>query len=242
MATVTFTREEIDRTITELLRRRTVLGGYLPDVLLFAGNMPGYELARTAIVTGGKQLIDVFGVGSNYNRGEKNYHRIFVNMRQYNNGSVHHAGESSYRQTQTLPVPLYQREVVYASTKNILYDIRTVCSGTDATKYDRICTDIAFGALTTSGACVAIPVLKPDMTFDSSRTFLIRYLGTNAVFVGDFLERQITFEVVDVWLTGEISPWGVTVPTTNIPPLTHIIGTGGPESDPPPTEIIVDSQ
>lgn len=241
MATVSFTREEIDRTITELLRKRTVAGGYLPDVLSFPSNMPAYEAARAAIITGGNQLIDVFGVGSNYNRGEKNYNRIFVNLRQYNNGTVSHAGESDYVQTQSGPT-LYQRELVYASTKNIIYDIRTVCSGKEATKYDRICTDIVFGALTTSSSCVGIPVLKPDFTFDYNRMFFIRYLGTNAVNIADFLERQIAFEVVDVWLDGDIGPWGVTVPTTNIPPINRIIGSGGAEEVPPPSEIIVDSQ
>jgi hypothetical protein len=234
-----FTREEIERSITEHIRQRAIALGYLPDVTLFVGNMAGYQAARAAIITGGKELIDIFGIGSADNRGEKTYHRIFLNLRQYNNGSVTHAGDSGYVETSP---GVYDRQVVNASMKTIIYDLRTVTAGVNATEYDRICLDLIMASLTTSSAGYGLPALKADMTFDLNKRMNIRYTGSNEIKGTDFFERQITFEVFDVWLNGSSGsvPWGTSIPTAGILPIDRIIGNGGIEGEPPQTIIDVE--
>jgi hypothetical protein len=239
---VSFTRSEIERTITERIRLRAVALGYLPDVMLFQGNLAGYEAARQAIIAGGKEIVDIFGVGSLDNRGEKFYNRIFLNLRQYNNGTVSHWGESSYVETQSVPSPLYSREQVYGSTRSLIYDIRSVCGGVNATEYDRLCLDMIMGSLTTSNVGFYLPVLKPDMTFDNTRRFGIRFAGSNEIKTTAFFERLMSFEVFDVWLDGETSSWDITTPTTGIVPLIEVEGTGGADELPEPNEIIVNSK
>ena len=140
----TFTRQEIEETLTNLIRQRAVDLGYLPDVTQFVGNPAGYKAARQAIIDSGKEIIDVFGIGSADERGEKKYHRITLNLRQYNNGSITHYGDSIYQDDGN---GNFNRVEGFASSRNILYDLRSSVSGPNATEYDRICLDLVMSAL-----------------------------------------------------------------------------------------------
>lgn len=234
----TFSRREIEQTIINLIRERAVVEGYLPDERAFA-TANDYKAARQAIIAGGKELIDVFGVGAASMRGEKKYHRIWLNMRQYNNGSFGHWSESGYIQTGTNP-DVFAREQVFGSTKTIIYDIRASVEGLNATEYSRICLDLVMGALTTSAVGIYIPVLKPDFTYDVDRRFLLRYTGAQEIKTTKFLEHLMTFEVVDVWLDSDTgTSWDTNYPTTGIVPLERVIGEGGIEGEPPETIIDV---
>lgn len=222
----TFTRAEIERSIMDCIRRRLVAMGFLPDAVPYflSNDNAGYLAARQTILSGGKQLIDVFGIGSEDDRGEKFYNRIFMNLRQYNNGLVSHWNNSSY---EDIGGGLYERRTVFGSTRSILYDIRSV---TMSAEYDRICTDAIMGGLTTSFAGYAIRVTGADYSIDPNRFFLIRYKGSQEIKTPKFFERLYTYEVLDVWLDGEVS-WDTFAPTTNIPPISRIIGTGGTIDD-----------
>lgn len=223
----TFTRSEIERTLMDRVRRKLVALGYLPDSVPFflTNNPAGYLAARQAIITSGKELIDVFGIGSEENRGEKFYHRIFLNLRQYNNGLVSHWNNSDYKETSP---GVFERQTVTGSTRSILYDIRSVTMNAE---YDRICTDAIMGGLTTSFAGFGLPVTNADYTIDNNRVFLVRYKGSQEIKTPKFFERLYTYEVLDVWLDGENYSWDTIVPTTNIPPLSRIIADGGPTDD-----------
>lgn len=239
MAAATFTRQEVEHTIIELIRRKVVEVGHLPDVRAFAGNLAGYVAARQAQVAGGKDLIDVFGIGSNKTRGEKFYHRIFLNLRQYNNGTVSHWSDSDYIDTQSGAAGNFDRNAVYGSTTDILYDIRSVVNsetGDGIADIDRLCFEIVFAALTKSMVGIYLPVWDESLgDFDPSRRFLIQYQGAQEIKVG--LERLMTFLVHDVWLDGEFLSLDTTPETLNIPPLTQVLG-DGIIGDEPPTNII----
>lgn len=231
MAKVTFTRAEIERTIMDMVRRKVVQMGFLPDSVPFylANDEAGYLAARQAIIAGGKQLIDIFGIGSEENRGEKFFNRIFMNLRQYNNGLTSHWNNSSYEDISPLQDgSLFERQTVFGSTRSILYDIRSVTMNAE---YDRVCTDAIMGGLTTSFAGYGVKVVNSDYTIDNSRFFLLRYKGSQEIKTPKFFERLYTYEVLDVWLDGENYSWDTFVPTTNIPPLTRIISEGGPNDD-----------
>lgn len=231
-----FSRREIEQTIINLIRERAVAEGYLPDERAYA-TRGDYEAARAAIIAGGKELVDVFGVGANSMRGEKKYHRIWLNMRQYNPGAVSHWGESGYIQTNDAPVE-YAREQVFGSQKTIIYDIRAAVEGLNATEYSRICLDLIMGGLTTSTVGIYIPVLKPDFTYDTDRRFLLRYTGAQEIKGPKFFEHLMTFEVVDVWLDSDTgTSWDTSFPTTGIVPLTTVQVEGGIDGEPPQTII-----
>lgn len=233
----TFTREEIEHTLINLIRQRAVALGYLPDVTLFAGNKAGYLAARQAIIDSGKELIDVFGIGSADERGEKTYHRITLNLRQYNNGSITHYGDSIYQDDGSGG---YNRVQGFASSRNILYDIRSSVSGPNSTQYDRICLELVMSALGTLSVGKYLPTLVNVTTgeYDSDRRFLCAYNGSQEIKGTDFFERLMTYEIIDIFLRG-VTDWNSEIPTSNIVPLGEIEGSGGPDGDPPQTIINV---
>lgn len=68
---------QLDNGIFELIRKELVLRGYLPDVdIVGLGN--GYKVAKQAIVTSGKQVIEIHQPGSYESRGETNTNDIII--------------------------------------------------------------------------------------------------------------------------------------------------------------------
>jgi hypothetical protein len=221
-----FSRLELERTIQERIRQRTVALGYLPDLMAYLPETlitrAAYEAARVAVITSGKQLIDVDGIGNVEARGEKTVNKFYINLRTTNAGSIAHNAEYY---TQTSPTT-WEKKLVRGSTKNLLIDIRTVCR---ETAYDRICSEILWAALTSSDVGKALAAVKPDHTFDNTKTFLIRSLSNNEIKGGNFFERLHTFELIDVWLEN----FDEDVVNANIPSLTNI--QGHLTLEPPPT-------
>lgn len=78
-----FTRTNIEDTFFELLRRKVVAAGYLPDYTTFTGTdeqkSTAYNAAKLALAAT-RDIIEVFGPGSYKSSGEKNINNILVNI------------------------------------------------------------------------------------------------------------------------------------------------------------------
>ena len=214
MAELVYSREQIEQTLTERMRDAVVNLGLLPDVRLFLpANEAGYIAARQAIITGGNEIIDVFGIGSAEVRGEKAINKIFMNLRQFTTGSVAHSDlfTESYDDNGTTKF----REVqVNGSTMNMILDVRSVVK---STKYDRYCTEAIMRGMTQSIQGIFVPILDSngDPTED---TFLLKFVSSQEIKGKDFFERLYTFEAQDIW----IGNWDAPIVRDNIPMLTRI--------------------
>ena len=212
----TVSREEIERTIFEFIRLRLVAMGFLADVAAYQPSNPAnkaaYEAALQAIRTGGDEVIDLYGVGSNEKRGEKRVNKLFINLRQSNPGSVSVWGESLDPNSGNPNV--YERRFFSSSTSDLILDVRSVC---DKTEYDRICTQAVMQGITASRTGQALPVVLNDGTQDGTRYILVRFVNSTDIRTPQFLERLYTFEVIDVWL----DDWGYVPYITGIPQLTE---------------------
>lgn len=77
MASYKIKQSELDNGIFELLRLEAVSRGFLPDFAAL-GSQSAYEAAKPGIRAGGKQIVEVFNVGSWKSRGEKNINNIIL--------------------------------------------------------------------------------------------------------------------------------------------------------------------
>lgn len=200
---------------------RIVAGGYNVYPEAYA-TIPDLEAARQAIIAGGDQIIDVFGVASGKKRQEKSVNRIVINLRKTDLGSVAYSGDSYYRQTNVAPNK-YERVKVDGGTFRLTYDVRTV---TESVEYDRICFDAIIGGLTNHRRYLSA-MDRDTITYNDERTFLIEHKGDTDVKGMRYFERIYTFEVIDVY----IGSYDETVVTTDIPELTEITADGIVQKD-----------
>lgn len=68
---------EVDNGVFEAIRLEIVARGYLPNFVAMANNA-AYEAAKVAIRASGKQIIEVFGVGSAISKGMENINAITI--------------------------------------------------------------------------------------------------------------------------------------------------------------------
>lgn len=212
-----FSRQGVEQTLTELMRQVAVNLGVLPDVALYLpSDKAGYIAARAAIITGGDEIVDIYGVGSGEKRGEKLINKVFLNLRQQNEGGISHSGlaTESYDDNGTTK---FRERQVEGSTMNLVYDVRTV---TQSTEYDRLCTQIVFQGLTQSRQGIYVFILDGDGN-QTNKTFLLRFLSSQEIKTPSFFERLYTFQVEDVW----IENWDAPILRDNIPQLTRITST-----------------
>lgn len=71
---------EVDNGIFEIIRLEVVARGYLPNFTAYQ-NKNDYNNAKKAIITGGKEVIEIFGVGGFDSRGEKNENNIIIDRK-----------------------------------------------------------------------------------------------------------------------------------------------------------------
>ncbi|HOZ81944.1 MAG TPA: hypothetical protein PLJ18_11510 [Niabella sp.] len=73
-----FKQSEISDGIFEVIRKAVVAGGYLPD-FVSAGSSSAYQSAKGAIISSGKEVIEVFNVGTYKSKGEDMNNNIIIN-------------------------------------------------------------------------------------------------------------------------------------------------------------------
>lgn len=215
---------QLDRTIEKLIKDMVVSKGYLAA---FTGDKDAYKTANQLIKDSGKDLIEVFGVGSNSDRKDVQPNRITVNRENllpslsggFDIGSsplggLHTSHYEKYTETvDNEEVTKFRKLKNVSRTVNIIYHIRTV---TNTTKYERICLETL---LEVFDIHKYVPVLNSDYTaFDNEQVVLVETDNyTDVTTRMDLKEMLFIIHVKDVCLQ-----YGNNVLLDNIAPLTEV--------------------
>lgn len=183
---------ELDRGITNAIRKKLVLAGYLPDKLIY--NTPAtYKAAKDAIVSGGKQVIEFSGPGNAENRGELVMHKIIISRGDQREGSIGGWPEFYYEPNPADPTNKYDKYLLPDKTENVEYEVRYV---TDLVEYDEIINHIisqALGQRKYLPGCSSTGVDISEVALFERRT-VVDLSNKN------FIEKLYRFEAIDVWL------------------------------------------
>ena len=206
------TLETLDNTLLEYIRRKAVSSGLYPDWRALSHitddrlKQQAFEDAKKAITNSGKDLIEVYNVGSSRSRHVKGFNKIILNRTNISLGSVGATHRSYY-----VPQGSHFIKKNYPnSTHNIEYDIRLVCNNS---KYERIMHDIILGAL---GTRKSLPTLLADNTFKGSYVN-IENTGNVNLSSDEFIEYVYKFSILDVWLDNS-----TLMDTITIAPITQL--------------------
>ena len=131
------TLETLDRTIFEFIRLAVVESGYLPDWRSYSGTNSEKQLAynndKQTIRDSGKEIIEVFGVGTGEDRYRDDYNRIVIDRASIDMG----VGMGGF--TYTSDGNSFIKTENPSNLSDVYYEIRTY-SG--STKYDRILLEL----------------------------------------------------------------------------------------------------
>lgn len=199
MSDYRLTQGEVDNGIFEVLRKAIVAAGYLADVALYDvstdAGLTAFNTANDAIVTGGKQLINIFSVGMYSSRGLLQTNNIVIDRAMPKPASTGTGIAYDYD-----PVPGQDRfsKTKLADTK---FDISyTVTYFTMSTTYADIIEDIIRRAL---GIRKLITGIKEDTT--ESNKFWLWYKTEQDLSGADDIERMVMYDAKNVDLIGSSS-------------------------------------
>lgn len=208
-----FTYAEIDRTITDIIRLAAVQAGYLPDITAMA-DAAAYATAKQAVRDSGKQVIEVYGVGTGKSRDEKSINKITIDRKGGEPGTIG-GWPSTFFVSQVIESQTQFNKYFYPDqTKNIKYEIR--CIGAKA-EYYRIMEEIIHDNLGMQKFLVAVDATTGA---PSGKFFYIEQTAEVDVSSADFLETYFQYSVKDVFITAAVA--GGKLIRANIVPLTDV--------------------
>ncbi len=187
-----FSLEEIDRTIFNTFRLKLVEYGYLPDCNAYPNDATGdlaYKAAYQAIKTGGKEIIEIFGVGNTESKDELASNTIVLDR---------DAGKANVRGMWETNVALEISEGVYnlyrlpSSTRTLNYSFKTTSSGA---KYDRIITELFYEAFNLNTYPTWDSVAK---NFNTSKSFEIVVDNDQDISIPEIFVRGFYIKVPDI--------------------------------------------
>lgn len=229
MSIAAVTYRELDDSIQEMIRAKVVSAGYFPDLRSFQpqspANVAAFEAAKAAIISGGKELIDVIGNGIPKKKGEVLMHTIYINRTGNNKGSVSIFDEASI----DTGGGNFQRVKTHGATQNVTYEVRFVADRMD---YAQIIKAIIEDALGSDKDYYPIIDIETGIV-DPERVMLLEFTGSDDVNYFDYKEYIFTFNVLDAWVVSSSNfPNGVqTITNPNIVPITEIEVTLDTEQD-----------
>lgn len=190
----------IDRTLYTVLRESLVQNNLLPNISNYQGPT-GPQDYKDAKITLGENLVEVFGVGSDYSKGEALLNRITISRKSIDPGSIGGFPEIEYVKKGNGNFEKYKIPV---SSKNINYEIRTICKRTNI---DRILSTLVQSSIPSRGYLKIKETIPtggtptPEPTIKDEITFFVEYTGMSTIRdMGDVIERMYTFTVVDAWI------------------------------------------
>lgn len=192
MASYKISQSDVDRGIFEVLRLECVKRGYLPDFVLY-GNSNSYNTAKQAIKTSGKQIIEVFNVGSAKSKGEEYANSIIIDRGHPVPAST--GVGMSYEYDLDPNTGKYKKSATADSKFDIMYMI-SYTSNTE--KYAVIIEEII-------RACFGIrkELKSLDVNAVESGVFWVRYAGEANMSTPDFIERMVQYRAVNIDLIGD---------------------------------------
>lgn len=197
---------DIDRTIYENLRLKTVNAGYLPNIDSFERTEQGKQQWLNALhgVENEKGfIIDIFGVGASIDRGELTTCRMIVIRLDGKNGTLQN---TEYEATIG---GFNQVTVKYSRT--LTYEIRVICR---TAEQEQLLNDIVESAF--SGVSKYLTV-NSGRGLPSTLGFKIFRMNDYNVTVYDHIERRFTYSVKDVFIDSNSESTAVAIsPITSI--------------------------
>jgi len=186
------TLEDIDRTIYELIRLKTVQLGLIPDITAYTSNAD-YNAAREALVQGTKykQIIDVLGVGAENARDEKLPNRIIIDRKSIVQGELGSYGVQEFDRNDVDPTT-FTKSQRDSTTYDIQYDIRCI---SNSAHYDRILNDIVIQTFSN----ISYRSIVDGDGFGPEQV-LITQADSRNVSSNHLLEYLYTYQVSDVYL------------------------------------------
>jgi len=214
------TFDEIERAVFEVIRKKIVSLGYLPDIALYqpTDDVAGYEAAKKAIRDSGKKIIDIKGVGDPKARGELDYNSIFINRGDIADGSLGFKCTNFYEKIVEGEETYFNVYENASGTVDIEYQIGYI---TDDVNYDRLIQSILFNSLRKKNYFKGINSLGNKTT----EGFNTRYITTLDKSGKDYIERAARYDFMDIILedriflyrTSQITDISIeNVPTENI--------------------------
>lgn len=208
---------EIDNAIFEIMRLACVYGGYLPDFKVYA-NSAAYNAAKAAIITDGKQVIEVFSTGSYTSAGTKNYNNIIIYRGTPKPSQTGKGQNFTYQDNGTGFDKFKESDTLYT----IPYKISFSC---ETQQYADIIEGFILSRL---GARKFLTGIKDDESL--SNPFWLIQTGQFDTSGKDFIERGFSFEARDIDLVGSLQVGTVgKFDVTQFDFQTTIIKTGGNE-------------
>lgn len=180
---------DIDRTIYEQLRQKTVVSGYLPNIINYPSTVQGKsnwlnDRKNTEISKG--FIVDVFGVGASMDRGELITCRIIVSRLESRNGNI---TSSMYE-----PSDLGFRRLVTKYSRDITYEVRIIAR---TAEQEQLLNDIVESAFSGTQKWILV---NSGRNLQSNAAFLISRENDYNVGAYDHIERRYTYSVQDVFI------------------------------------------
>ena len=133
----------LDRSIFELLRKKVVLKGFLPDIV--ANPTPAQYKAAKDTLRASTALIDICGVGFAESRNEKSINKIIIDRKSSSRGVLGGWGTSYFEEYQNIDGETRFRKFGLPDfQRTIEYQIRIIST---SVKFDRIMDTIVTGTL-----------------------------------------------------------------------------------------------
>lgn len=197
MSVTVLTYTEIDRMFAEVLRRKCVTAGYIPDVKLFLANPSGYEAAKAALRTSlgaNGRLIDTYPPGPWDAREDKDVCKIVIDRVSTSPGTIGGWAATSFTQTSGSDADAIFRKDNYPdNSTNLSYEVRVVSDRIDV---GRIAEDIVVSTL---GHRRYIKTVDANGT-DTANSVLVKFLGSVDVSDERYYEKVYKYEVCDVFV------------------------------------------
>lgn len=196
---------DIDRTIYEQLRQKTVDASYLPDITAYPTTRQGKESwlsDRLSIVSEKGFLVDVFGVGASIDRGELASCRILVQRLDSKNGDLtssrYESSESGFR------------KLIIKKSRDITYEIRIIAR---TAEQEQLLNDVVESSF--SGSVKQI-LVNSGRNLPTDSKFTIRRQNDYNVGAYDHIERRYTYSVQDVFIGSDDNSDVTVVPIRTI--------------------------
>lgn len=195
------TLDILDLTVFEWLRLKSVELGHLPDWRSI-NDQAAYTTAKEAIKTGGKEIIEIYGVGRGVDRNGKKLNHITINRTNIGKGSlglVPWFVDAGATYTKTTP---------QSFSSNIMYEIRCFAS---STKYKRILEEMLISVF-------GFGVYKNtfDISFvENSEALYFRHINNV-----DVTSTDEMFEILNTIMLDDVSL--AETETVNVPKLSTV--------------------
>lgn len=187
---------EIDRAVFENIRLELVRINLLPDINLYA-TATDFEAAKEVLrqLQADKQIAEVVGIGSPYDRSEQTTARITVDRKKESPGTIGGQGATQHEMyNPSLGVTRFRKTMFPVSTKDILYEVRLLCN---SVAKERVLQGVLNKALGTSKVLLGVDE-NGDRT---SESFVLRRgIGMNMNIISNNFEWMFQFTAVDVWV------------------------------------------